>query len=369
MAFLFRRGSNSAAGEAGGADAGGSARPARVLVIAADKQAPRWAPLFADVQTDDGRPVQVVQCSWDQILCSAEPKSRSPCIVHLSKSVKDVDGICPYRTFQPDVCLVRNEVETPTATFKNQLLALMFGGVDGVNSFHSIVACCEKAVMQAELHRLNRELGDDVFPVLEQQFFAGYQEMMYSMSFPAVVKIGSAHAGMGKMRVRDHHDMADFRSVLAMTEGKYCTAEPFIEGEYDLRIQKIGPHYRAFKRVSMSGDWKTNTGSSDLEPIEPVPAKYRRWADEASRLCGGLDILSVDAIHDVHTGKEWIMEVNGTSSGLAPNYQDEDNLHIRDLVLAKLNARFRPRPAPAAAAAAEAEQPTAQPAAADEQAA
>lgn len=349
MAFLFRRGSNSMVEEAGGADAGVAARPARVLVIAADKQAPRWQQLFQDVRTEDGRPVHVVQCGWDQVLCSAEPKSRSPCLVHLSKSVQG----CPQRTFQPDVCLVRNEVETPTASFKGQLLALMFGGVDGVNSLHSIVTCCEKAVVQAELHRLNHELGDDVFPVLEQQFFAGHQEMMYSLSFPAVVKIGSAHAGMGKMRVRDHHDMEDFRSVLAMTNGKYCTAEPFIDGEFDLRIQKIGDHYRAFKRISVSGDWKTNTGSSNLEPIEPVPAKYRRWADEASRLFGGLDILSVDAIHDARTGKEWIMEVNGTSSGLAPNYQDEDNVQIRNLVLAKLNARFRPRPVPAAGSAAE----------------
>lgn len=111
-----------------------------------------------------------------------------------------------------------------------------------------------------------------------------------------------------------------------------------MEGDYDLRIQKIGAdHYRAYKRVSVSGTWKTNTGCSMLEEIE-VSDKYKRWADEASTMFGGLDILTVDAIHDVASDTEIILEVNGTSSGLGPDRADEDNVHIRDLVLFKMNA-------------------------------
>mmetsp|Transcript_75900 Transcript_75900/g.216481 ORF Transcript_75900/g.216481 Transcript_75900/m.216481 type:complete len:112 (+) Transcript_75900:215-550(+) len=55
---------------------------------------------------------------------------------------------------------------------------------------------------------------------------------------------------------------------------------------------------------------------------------------------GGLDILTVDAIHESSTGREYILEVNGTSSGLAPDVAAEDNLHIRDLVVEKMNAHF-----------------------------
>ena len=73
--------------------------------------------------------------------------------------------------------------------------------------------------------------------------------------------MGHAHAGYGKVRVRDHHDFADIRSVLALS-GNYCTAESYIENSiYDIRVQKIGPHYRAFRRISMSGNWKTNVGT------------------------------------------------------------------------------------------------------------
>ena len=52
---------------------------------------------------------------------------------------------------------------------------------------------------------------------------------------------------------------------------------------------------------------------------------------------GGLDILTVDAIVEEETGKEYILEVNGTSSGLHPDCAEEDNKHIRELVVGKMN--------------------------------
>lgn len=309
--------------------------PAKLLVIAKDKQKADWAGLLSGIRLQNGQAIEVVQTGWDDILVSSEPKSSyARCCIHCRGQNKSL--------LDPDLVLVRNEVTTPQASAINQLYGLMMGGVQGINSLSSIVSFTEKVLVQAELHRLNRELGDDVFPVIEQCYFSDYRDMMYSQSFPAVVKIGSAHAGMGKMIIRDHHEFEDFRTVLAMTDGKYCTAEPFLEGEYDLRIQKIGPHYRAFKRRSVSGAWKTNTGTAMLEAIE-VNVVYRRWADEASVLFGGLDILTVDAIHDTATGKEFILEVNGTSSGFAPDFDAEDNLHVRELVLERLNSKIMTR--------------------------
>jgi hypothetical protein len=51
----------------------------------------------------------------------------------------------------------------------------------------------------------------------------------------------------------------------------------------------------AFKRMSVSGNWKTNVGSSQIEEIPMTPA-YKRWADEAATMLGGLDILTVDGM-------------------------------------------------------------------------
>ncbi len=67
------------------------------------------------------------------------------------------------------------------------------------------------------------------------------REMLIGPQFPAVVKVGHAHAGYGKMVIHDHHQFSDFASVMAVTNGIYCTAEQFLEGDHDVRIQRIGP--------------------------------------------------------------------------------------------------------------------------------
>ena len=54
-------------------------------------------------------------------------------------------------------------------------------------------------------------------------------------------------------------------------------------GECDLRIQKIGSHYRVFER--RGNNWKTNTGSAHCVEVEMTP-KYQMWADECAKLLG-----------------------------------------------------------------------------------
>ena len=51
--------------------------------------------------------------------------------------------------------------------------------------------------------------------------------MTFSTSFPLVAKVGTAHAGFGKMRIQNQSDFEDFRSVCALQD-RYVTTEPFI---------------------------------------------------------------------------------------------------------------------------------------------
>lgn len=239
-------------------------------------------------------------------------------------------------TFKPDMLLVRNVVRgvRPDQDARNLLYGFRYAGIPCVNSIESILMTQERPLCHAALLDIERRLGADAFPLLPQTYYPNHQAMMFTPQYPIVAKVGHAHAGFGKMRLTDHHAFNDLKSVVALTPC-YCTAEEFVEGAYDLRIQKIGDHYRAYKRIAMSGEWKTNTGTSVMEEIE-LTEEYKRWVDEASASFGGMDICTVDAIHSAEDGKEWILEMNGTSSGLAPEREEEDTLHIRDVVLKRM---------------------------------
>mmetsp|Transcript_28561 Transcript_28561/g.40138 ORF Transcript_28561/g.40138 Transcript_28561/m.40138 type:complete len:117 (+) Transcript_28561:2-352(+) len=75
-----------------------------------------------------------------------------------------------------------------------------------------------------------------------------------------------------------------------------------------------------------------------IEEIEMKP-RYRFWAEEAAKMFGGMDIITVDVVV-AEDGEEFILEVNGTASGLAPSRAEEDNHIIRDLVLQRISTLF-----------------------------
>jgi len=312
-------------------------KPVVLLVIQADNY--DWPAIFEGKVLSDGRPIRVVQTGWQHIHVHADTYSSAGICVEVQKTTHPPrDGVVPAErlmTVHPDYVLVRNEVVTPSFDGRSRLSGLLFADVPSCNTLTSIHMFCDRAAVMGQLHKLHRKMGD-AFSVVPQHFASSHRTLMYGYTFPAVVKVGSAHAGAGKMQIKDHHQMSDFRSVLAMMPHEHCFAEPFIEGSSDLRIQKIGNHYRAFRRVGIAGEWKTNTGSAIMELVT-CTAKWRAWADAAAGLFGGLDILTVDAVVEEGTGEETIIEVNGTSSGLHPDYADEDNAAIATLVLTRMH--------------------------------
>jgi len=145
-----------------------------------------------------------------------------------------------------------------------------------------------------------------------------------------------------EMKCDSSRQFADFKSVCAL-HSDYITAEPFIDWDYDMRIQKIGPHYRAFRRVS--SNWKGNVGNESFVEDMEMTDRYQQMVDECAKLFGGLDILGLDLVHG-KDGKEWILELNDTAIGLVHKHEKEDMLFMRDIVVTRMSKLFAKKEEP-----------------------
>jgi glutathione synthase/RimK-type ligase-like ATP-grasp enzyme len=136
------------------------------------------------------------------------------------------------------------------------------------------------------------------------------------------------------MKFNANESPSDFITTLMMGSD-YFTVEPFVPNKGDIRIQKIGMHTRAYRRVNLD-NWKGNVGPSELEDIEMRP-EFHVWAEECAMVFGGLDILSIDLL-EREDGSLVVLELNDTATGLNPNHHAEDMQHIKELVLHKIHA-------------------------------
>ncbi|VEN44544.1 unnamed protein product [Callosobruchus maculatus] len=82
------------------------------------------------------------------------------------------------RTFRPDFLMVRQNLRDAGEDHKKVLLALKYGGVPSINNLDSIYNFQDKPWVFGHLLQLQRRLGKDNFPLIEQTFYPDHHEMV-----------------------------------------------------------------------------------------------------------------------------------------------------------------------------------------------
>lgn len=306
-----------------------------LLVI--DDQNTDWSKYFRGKRIHGDWDIRVEQAEFRELSVTASSEGG----VNVSMVVFR-NGAKVVRSFKPDFVLIRQNLKDAGEDHKNILLALKFGGVPSINSINAIYNFQDKPWVFAHLLEIQNRMGKDKFPLIEQNYFPNHKEMLSAPRYPCVFKVGHAHGGLGKVRVESNADFQDMASVVAVAN-TYCTTEPYIDAKFDIHIQKVGGMYKCFQRKSISGNWKTNTGSAMLEQAS-MTERYKAWVDEVSSLFGGLDICAIEAIVD-KSGNEHIIEVNDSALTLMGDSQEDDRRYIAELVAIKMQGVTRPGPA------------------------
>ena len=306
------------------------------LLVIASTLEEDWVQLCSEYSSK----FRVIQTTWDKISLSSYSNSKYPII----SIYPNQDPLYPSQkivlnNIQPDLVLIRNLARYISSKielvpdFRNVLYGFYHSNTPMINELSAILAEIEKPIMYGRLRKLRDLYGEKNFPLIQQYYYPNYSEICITPSTPYVLKVSYPHAGFGKIRIKDHHEIDDLRSILALHKD-YCAIEPLIDVDYELRIVFIAPnYYRVHKRSSLN--WKVNFGMTNIREECEMKPEWKKWIDLIYENYPDMLTFDIDALVD-KKGNEYILEVKGSSQGFAPEHGKQDLEHLRDLVVRKM---------------------------------
>ncbi|KAH1017761.1 hypothetical protein HUJ05_008358 [Dendroctonus ponderosae] len=153
----------------------GSGRHLSLLVI--DDQNTDWSKYFRGKRIGDYE-IRVEQAEFRELTVTATSEG-----ANVSMAVYR-GGTRVGRSFRPDFLLVRQNLKDAGEDHKKLLLAMKFGGVPSINNlnaiynFQAIFPPQDKPWVFGHLVQLQRRLGKDSFPLIEQTFYPDHTEMV-----------------------------------------------------------------------------------------------------------------------------------------------------------------------------------------------
>ncbi|GLV44388.1 Synapsin [Carabus blaptoides fortunei] len=141
-----------------------------LLVI--DDQNTDWSKYFRGKRLHGDYDIRVEQAEFKELSLTASAEHGTIVSMAVYRN-----GTKVARSFRPDFVLVRQNLKDAGEDNKNLLLGFKYGGVPTINNLNAIYNFQDKPWVFGHLLQLQRRLGKESFPLIEQTFYPNHREM------------------------------------------------------------------------------------------------------------------------------------------------------------------------------------------------
>ncbi|XP_022247461.1 synapsin-like isoform X1 [Limulus polyphemus] len=131
-----------------------------------------WSKYFRGKRLQGDWEIRLEQAELKDINLTAN--SESGTIVSM---IVDRNGTKVVRSFSPDFVLFRQNIRDSNVDFRKLLLGFKYGSIPSINTVHSLYNFQDKPWVFSQLLHIQKRLGKENFPLIEQTFYPNHQEM------------------------------------------------------------------------------------------------------------------------------------------------------------------------------------------------